>query len=389
MNTVESGTGITDLKLTLDTLQKNPSSFRYGEIEPIGMSEMQETLGNTPLVLLQEDSGSRLFAKLEASNPTGSIKARTAFAMLKDALDNSQIGPKGIVVNSGGNFALALACLCRKESIPLTVSLLSSAPSEFRKQLENLGATVIAESATRPERRELTLELAEKGYCFLDQHNSAVALSAIETTLGPELYRQTNGNITDIVAGFGTGMTVFGTSRYFRSLQKLVRIAAVEDDISLLSFHVQSLSVVNKSPEEKFSFLTAYQKESKRKMRIYKNSRGAVSSVVFYAGVRAVDDIPGIGISGLQPFTEELIQKNLIDNVIQISPKDARDKTRFLQSQGLYVGISSGATYLAAQEIFAERLARNEQCSIVAIFADSGKLYEQTLYEKQNRNQRK
>lgn len=387
MNNLESTIGICDTKLTLDVLQRNPSVIRYGEIKPIGLSEMQDALGNTPLILLEQDSENRLYAKLESCNPTGSIKARTAFAMLKYARDNDQIGPKGIVVNSGGNFALALACLCNKESIPLTVSLLASAPEGFQKHLESLGATVIAESTTRPERRELTLELADRGYCFLDQHNSPVALSAIETTLGPELYTQTNGNMTAIVAGFGTGMTVFGTSRYFRSLydrpilKKPVRIIAVEDDISLLSFHVQSLSVVNKSPGEKFSFLTAYQKESKRKMRIYKNSSGAVSSVVFYAGERAVDDIPGIGISGLQPFTEELIQKDLIDDVMQISPKDARDATRLLQSQGLYVGISSGATYLAAREIFAERVARNEQCSIVTIFADSGRLYEQTLYE--------
>lgn len=372
---------------TLQEIQQRPGLIRYGEIKPLSLDEMLTTMGNTPIVCLEERSGSQLLAKIEGANPCGSIKARTSSWMLRDALENDLIDPeKGIVIASGGNFAIAMAAMCQVEKIPLAVSLLASAPEDFAKILTNLGANLIKESMTRDDRREITLDLADQGYCFLDQHNSPEALLAIGRTLAPEIKEQTQGKVTDIVAGFGTGMTVFGTSIFFRKrwekgqFQQPVTVAAVEDDLSVLDFHLQALRVKDASTEEKLAFLEAYRRNTGRKFRAYQKKNGSIGRVVFYIGGRAVDDIPGIGISGLQPITQELIQMNLIDQVLPVIPEKAYEATRKLQTEGLYVGISSGAAFLAAQRLFQEKVNRDERCCVVAIFPDAGTLYNPDLY---------
>lgn len=373
--------------LTLGEIRRWPGLTRYGEIKPISLSEMLANMGNTPMVCLEERNGSQLLAKIEGANPCGSIKARTSSWMLKDALEKDLIDrEKGIVIGSGGNFAIVLAAMCRVEKIPLTVSLLASAPESFAKILTNLGANVIKETTTRDERREITLELTEEGYCFLDQHNSTVALLAIGKTLAPEIKEQTVGKVTDIVVPFGTGMTAFGTSIYFQKrykegqFEQPVRVTAVEDDLSVLDFHVKALKVKDASTEERLAFLKTYRERTGRKFRVYQKRGGEIGKVVFYIGERAVDDISGIGISGLQPITKELLEMNLIDKVCQIVPEEAYEATRWLQQSGLYVGISSGAAFLAAQRVFEEEVSRGERGSVVAIFPDAGTLYNKTLY---------
>lgn len=354
-------------------------------LRAITLVDMEQAMGNTPLVLLDEKDGSTLYGKIEGANPTGSIKARTALYMLRDYLENKTRPDKGIVVNSGGNFALALSAMCAAENIPLVVSLLASAPEEYVMALEELGADVIRESATRDERREVTETYEREGYTFLDQHNSPLALLGIGQTLPAEIWEQTQGRVTDVVAGFGTGMTVFGNSIYFRNryaeglIPTPVAITAVEDDLSLLDFHVKSLSVKDGTNEERRAFLERYRQETGRAIRSYQRKDGGVGKVVFDVGERAVDDVPGIGISGLQPAAAELLQMDLIDRVIQVLPQDAVETTRGLHARGQDVGISSGAAYVAARQIFDEKTERGEPCTIVAIFPDTGANYKSLL----------
>lgn len=348
----------------------------------LSISEMERTVGGTPMILLEERGDSQLFAKIEGANPTGSVKARTAFYMVRDYLQSNDRPKNKIVINSGGNFAIAMACLCAAERIELVVSLLESAPEDFVRILESLGAIVVRDSATRDERREITLEYESFGYTFLDQHNSPQALLGIGQTMPAEIWEQTNGTVTDIVAGFGTGMTVFGNAIYFRNRQRPISVTAVEDDLSLLDFHIRSLSVKEAELVERLKFLQQYREETGRIVRIYRKRDGSIGKVVFNVGARAVDDIPGIGISGLQPAASELLQMGLIDRVEQIVPSDAYDKTRRLHGEGIFVGISSGAALVAAQRIFDEKTSRGEPCVIVAIFPDTGQPYNSLLYEK-------
>ncbi len=351
------------------------------QLRAISLMDMEQTIGSTPLVLLDEKDGNTLYGKIEGANPTGSIKARTALYMLRDYMKNNTRLNKGIVVNSGGNFALALSAMCAAEGIPLVVSLLATAPEGIVTTLEALGADVVRQSTTRDERRQATEAYEQEGYAFLDQHNSPLALLGIGQTLPAEIWEQTQGRVTDVVAGFGTGMTVFGNSIYFRKrfnegvIPTRVDITAVEDDLSLLDFHLRSLSVKDGTNEERRAFLERYRQETGRTIRAYQRKDGGVGKVVFEVGDRAVDDIPGIGISGLQPAAAELLQMDLIDRVIQVLPQDAVEATRSLQLRGQDVGISSGAAYIAARKIFEEKTERGELCSVVTIFPDTGANY--------------
>jgi cysteine synthase len=347
---------------------------------------MEQSVGNTPLVLLDEKDGSTLYGKIEGANPTGSIKARTALYMLRDYLNSTTQKDKGIVVNSGGNFALALSAMCAAENIPLVVSLLASAPEGFVTTLEEFGATVVRESTTRDERRQVTEMYEREGYTFLDQHNSPLALLGIGQTLPAEIWEQTQGSATDVVAGFGTGMTVFGNSIYFKKrfaeglIPAPVTITAVEDDVSLLDFHIRSLAVKDGTNDERRAFLEKYRRETGRTIRSYQRKDGGIGKVVFDVGERAVDDIPGIGISGLQPAAIELLQMGLIDDVVQVLPQDAIEATKNLHLRGHDVGISSGAAYIAARQIFDDKTEKGEACCVVAIFPDTGTNYRSILY---------
>lgn len=370
-----------------DTLADLPP-LEYGVIKPYEMIEFKDRLGNTPLVCLDEQDGLRLMAKIEGTNPCGSVKARTAYALLQEAISSGKINPaKGIVIGSGGNFAIALASLCNTEQIPLTVALLASAPKPFSREITALGAKVVNDAQTRDERRSITDEFMKKGYYFADQHNSPTAFYTMATTLGPELLTQTQGRLTDVVAGFGTGMTALGVGMYLKKrfaegvTQNPVTITAVEDDLSVLDFHIESLPYANATREERDKFLAGYQERTKRPMRVYRTRSGDVSKVVFDVADRAVDDIPGIGISGLQPAVQELLPMKLLSRVEKVIPADAYTATRALQQRGLNIGISSGAAYIAAQRIFSQRLEQGARGDVVAVFPDVGNLYQDLLRE--------
>lgn len=366
-----------------------PGIITYGERRPYTITEFQANLGNTPMICLEEQGPNRLLAKFEGANPTGSVKARTAYALLEDAIKSGQLSPdKGIVIGSGGNFAIALAALCKPLGIPLTVALLSSAPKPFSDTISSFGAQIINDAQTRDERRSITDQLQQDGYYFADQHNSPTALLAMAKSLGPEIRSQTQDKVTDIVAGFGTGMTALGLGLYFKkryiegSIPNPVSITAVEDDLSVLDFHIASLPYVNASREVRERFLAEYQGSTGRKMRAYRTKNGAISKVVFDIAERAVDDIPGIGISGLQPAVQELLPMGLITQVAKVVPEKAYRATRqLLRRKNLYVGISSGAAYVAAIKKFNENCTIGKPGDVVAIFPDAGGLYNDLLYK--------
>ena len=204
-----------------------------------------ELIGNTPLLEITRLTrgllrpGVRIFAKLEGFNPGGSVKDRPARKMLETGLKSGELRPgKTIIDSTSGNTGIALAMLGAVLGYPVELVMAANVSRERKKIIEAYGATPIYSDPMKSSDgaiekcREIIDENPEK-YFKPDQYNNeANSLAHFETT-GPEIWRQTRGEVTHFIAGIGTSGTVMGTGRFLKSKSREVQVIAVEPDDEL------------------------------------------------------------------------------------------------------------------------------------------------------------
>ncbi|MGR2768093.1 cysteine synthase A [Photobacterium ganghwense] len=295
------------------------------------------TIGNTPLVRLNRVSKGNVLAKIEARNPSFSVKCRIGANMIWDA-EKKGILKEGVelVEPTSGNTGIALAFVAAARGYKLTLTMPESMSLERRKLLKALGANLVLTEAPKGmkgaiEKAEEIAASAPEKYLLLQQFNNPANPEIHEKTTGPEVWDATDGEIDVFVSGVGTGGTLTGVSRYIkRQKGKAITTVAVEPSESPVITQALNGEELKPAPHK----------------------------------------IQGIG-AGFIPGNLEL---DLIDEVQQVSSEDAIDMARrLMEEEGILAGISSGAAVVAANRI-AERPEFAGK-NIVVILPSSGERY--------------
>jgi cysteine synthase A len=287
-------------------------------------------IGATPVVRLQrvvESEMAEIWVKLEGSNPGGSIKDRTALAMIVDAERRGLLLPGGTIVEpTSGNTGIGLAQVASARGYRLILCLPSSASAERKKTLEAYGAELVL---TDPERRMLAaIEEAEKirdatGAWMPNQFNNPANPRTHYETTGPELFAQLDGRIDAFVYGSGTGGTISGVGRFLKERRLTTLVIAVEP----------------------------------------------ARSPVLSGGVRGAHQFQGMGPG----FVPENFDRSVVDRVMPVWEEDAFPVARRLaRDEGLFVGMSSGAIAWAALQV-ARELGVGKRVAMIS--PDSGSRY--------------
>ena len=289
--------------------------------------QLTDLIGNTPLLQLNHLNPA-IWAKLESFNPQGSVKDRAAYYMVRDGIDRGLIQENTVIVEStSGNTGVALAYICTCLGLRLIITMPESMSIERRNLLAALGAELVLTPAAEGMRGAIkkAKEICEKqnGY-MVGQFENPANVSAHRETTAPEIMRDLVDDVDVFVAGVGTGGTITGCAEVFKEKLSDVKIVAVE-------------------PEE---------------------------SPVLSGGKAAPHKIQGIGAG----FVPKILNRELIDEVMQVSADDAYKAARMLaKKEGVLCGVSSGAA-LAAAIRQAER-PENAGKKIVVILPDTGERY--------------
>ena len=195
-----------------------------------------DLVGNTPLVeitqVLSPKPGVKVYGKLEGQNPGGSVKDRAAYGMIKGALDRGELRPgMRLVEATSGNTGIALAMIAQQFDIPITLIMPNNATEERVYTMKAYGAEVILTPAERTIEysREYAEELAQRDdHLMLNQFANADNWKMHYRTTGPEIWRDTDGQITHFVSSMGTTGTIMGVSRYLKEQNPNVEIVGVQ-----------------------------------------------------------------------------------------------------------------------------------------------------------------
>ncbi len=295
-------------------------------------SGIHHTIGLTPLVRLNRISShveADVLAKLEFFNPAGSVKDRIAAAMIDTAEAEEQIGPQTHIIEpTSGNTGIALAFICAARGYRLTLTMPDTMSTERRKLLAHLGAELILTPGDQGMKGAIAKaeEIAggETDAFIPNQFGNPANPKIHELTMGPEIWKDTEGTLDYFVSGVGTGGTITGAARYLKSRKKSIQAVAVE-------------------PE---------------------------ASPVLSGGKPGPHKIQGIGAG----FVPEVLDSSLIDEIIQVSDDDALETARQLAKQeGILCGISSGAAVAAALKLASRDGMKGKR--IVAILPSTGERY--------------
>lgn len=283
------------------------------------MSRLLDLIGNTPLVeltRLNPNPEVKLLAKLEGDNPGGSVKDRTAYYMVKGAVERGELksGMKLIEATSG-NTGIALAMIARLFDIEMELVMPATSTRERILTMEAYGAKVILEESMEAARDSAVEKAAKGDYLMLNQFANPDNWRAHYETTGPEIWRDTNGEITHFVSSMGTTGTIMGCSRFLKEQDAGVRIVGCQ-------------------PKDGAS-------------------------------------IPGIRKWPLE-YLPAIFEKERVDEVVEVSEDDAVSATRMLAKQeGIFAGMSSGGAAFAAIEV-AKRIKSG---TIVFVVCDRGDRY--------------
>jgi cysteine synthase A len=299
------------------------------------------TIGNTPLVKLNRvigaENGANVYAKIEARNPSFSVKCRIGASMVWDAEEKGLLSPgKEIVEPTSGNTGIALAFVAAARGYGITLTMPSTMSLERRKLLIALGAKVELTDGAKgmggaiAKAQELRDSNPEK-YVLLGQFDNPANPKVHEETTGPEIWNDTDGNIDIFVAGVGTGGTLTGTSRYIKLTKgKAITTVAVEPTDSPVITQALAGQELTPGPHK----------------------------------------IQGIG-AGFIPGNLDLA---MVDAVELVSNDDAFAMAhRLMKEEGILAGISSGAAVIAAKRL-AEK-PENKGKNIVVILPSSAERY--------------
>ena len=298
------------------------------------------TIGNTPLVQLNRVTAgcqARVLAKIEGRNPAFSVKCRIGAAMIWQAEQDGLLGAgRELVEPTSGNTGIALAFVAASRGIPLTLTMPETMSMERRKLLTAYGAHLLLTEGKKgmPGAIAAAQELAESDpdrYVMLQQFANPANPKIHHDTTGPEIWRDTDGQVDVFVAGVGTGGTITGVSRYIKhTLEKPLVSVAVEPVSSPVISQTMAGQDLKPGPHK----------------------------------------IQGIG-AGFVPANLELA---LVDRVETVSDDEAISMARrLMKEEGILAGISCGAAMTAAL-----RLAKEPQFAgktIVVVLPDSGERY--------------
>ncbi len=197
--------------------------------------KLEELVGNTPLIKLESIPTNKdvtIYCKLEGQNPGGSVKDRAALGMISGALERGDIKPGDTLVEAtSGNTGIALAMIASVKGLKMKLLMPESATAERIKTMKAYGAEVILTPGdkTIEYSRQLAQEMAdEKGYFQLNQFANADNYKMHENTTGPEIWNDTNGEITHFVSAMGTTGTIMGVSRYLKAQNQDVQIVGTQ-----------------------------------------------------------------------------------------------------------------------------------------------------------------
>lgn len=283
---------------------------------------LEDYIGNTPLVLLdriQTNPSNKLLVKLEGTNPAGSVKDRAAFNMISVAESRGDIKPGDTIIEAtSGNTGIALAMVAAIKGYKMVLIMPEHMSFERRATMSAYGATLIlvSQQTGMEGARDKALEMEKQGLgTVINQFSNQSNPDAHYTGTAPEIWRQTEGQITHFVSAMGTTGTIMGTSRFL--------------------------------------------KEKNSNIQIY--------------GVQPGDNatIPGIR-RWPKEYLPEIFNTQNIDQIIDVTQQDAEDTTRALAAkEGLFCGISSGGAVAASLQI----LKKLENATLVTVICDRGDRY--------------
>ncbi len=280
---------------------------------------MADCIGNTPLVRLQRlgrETGNTLLVKLEGNNPAGSVKDRPAFAMIEQAEASGRIKPGDTLIEAtSGNTGIALAMAAAIKGYRMVLLMPGSSTAERKAAMTAYGAELLLTDSMEAA-RDQALDMQARGEgLVLNQFANPDNPNAHYHSTGPEIWRQTGGEITHFVSAMGTTGTIMGVSRYLKEQNPQVQIVGLQ-------------------PEEGAS-------------------------------------IPGIR-RWPAAYLPEIFEAARVDRTVDMSQQEAEDCMRQLaREEGIFCGVSSGGAVAAML-----RIAREvENATLVAIICDRGDRY--------------
>lgn len=296
--------------------------------------KITDLIGGTPLLELTNyekanELNAKIYAKLEYFNPAGSVKDRIAKAMLDDAEEKGLLKPGAVIIEpTSGNTGIGLASVAASRGYKVILTMPETMSVERRNLLKAYGAVLVLTEGTKgmPGAIAKAKELAEQtpnSYIpsqFTNPANPAVHLK----TTGPEIWADTDGKVDIFVAGVGTGGTLSGVGAYLKSQNPNVKVVAVEP----------------------------------------------ATSPVLSGGKAGPHKIQGIGAG----FVPDTLNTDIYDEILPVQSEDAFATGRALaRSEGVLVGISSGAAVFAAAQL--AKRPENAGKVIVALLPDTGERY--------------
>lgn len=293
-----------------------------------------ELIGNTPLYAASHfaqntGAGAQILAKLEYFNPAGSVKDRVAVAMIDDAEARGALKPGATIIEpTSGNTGIGLAAVAASRGYRIILTMPETMSVERRNMLKAYGAELVLTEGAKgmsgaiAKANELAKEI-ENSFIPGQFENPANPAAHLAST-GPEIWSQTDGQVDIFVAGVGTGGTVTGVGSYLKQQNPNIQVVAVEPD----------------------------------------------ESPVLSTGKGGPHKIQGIGAG----FVPQVLNTEIYDEVMRVKGEDAFAAAHtFTHSEGLFVGISSGAALWAAVEL--SKRPENANKTIVALLPDTGDRY--------------
>lgn len=286
------------------------------------MATLLDFVGNTPLVELKnlvKKPGVTLYAKMEGHNPGGSVKDRPAYYMIKEAIARGELKPgMKLIEATSGNTGIALAMMARLFNVGIELVMPENSTRERILTMEAFGAkvTLTSEKCSMEEAIDYaTNKVAGGGYLMLNQFSNPDNYLAHYKTTGPEIWRDTNRQITHFVSSMGTTGTIMGTSMYLKEQDPSIQIVGVQ-------------------PKE-----------------------GA--------------KIPGIR-KWPEAYLPKIFNRERVDQIIEVSQEEATDMTRRLaKEEGVFAGMSSGGAVCASLKL----IEKIDKGVVVSIICDRGDRY--------------
>ncbi|NND69451.1 MAG: cysteine synthase A [Halioglobus sp.] len=300
-------------------------------------SDNAETIGGTPLVRINHISDGKILAKLENRNPAMSVKCRIGASMVATAERDGSLQPGMTIVEpTSGNTGIALAFVAAAKGYGCILTMPNTMSLERRMLMKSLGADIILTDGAKGipaaiERAESIIASDPEKYWGPHQFENPANPAIHEKTTGPEIWKDTDGDIDILVSGVGTGGTITGIGRYLKNTQgKAVHCVAVEPDSTTV--------------------ITAAKAGEESTHAPHKNQ--------------------GIG-AGILPANLDL---SIVDEVQQVSSEEAMEWAhKLMQQEGILAGISSGAAMAVAHRV--SQQPENKGKTIVVILPDSGERY--------------